>query len=180
MQSSQTPNFWIQLLPTRTSVLLIALRVVTNQTIRLHILLLHLTRDKRRVLNPTARFTFLKHGSLSTPRLTVHIRTSLVRQGLQGRARRQGTGYSWIHSTSATTSCTSCTSIAAEDHALSITHIRCRLHPCGSATKFLCPSLSRYLFLDFRFLYFHCVLPASFVFPVGSILEHHHRLHHCL
>ena len=36
---------------------------------------------------------------------------------------------------SATTSCTSCISNAAEGDGLSIIHIRCRLHPWGSATR---------------------------------------------
>src|SRR5271155_5441114 len=62
--------------------------------------------------------------------------------------RRQGTGYSRTHSTSATTSCSS---NAAEDHALSIIHTRCGLHPCGSATRsYAHPSPESVL--DFHFL----------------------------
>src|SRR5271155_2293612 len=78
-------------------------------------------------------------------------------------ARRQGTGYSRTHSTSATTSCSS---NAAEDHALSIIHIRCRLHPCGVCYKVLCPSLSRNPFSTSAFsTSFVCIeLPLSFQF----------------
>src|SRR3954451_23337245 len=47
-------------------------------------------------------------------------------------ARHQGTGYSRTHSTSATTSCIL---NAAEEYSLSTVHIRCQLHPCGSATR---------------------------------------------
>jgi hypothetical protein len=108
-------------------------------------------------------------------------------------AQRQGTGYSRTHSTLATTSCSS---NAAEDHALSIIHIRCRLHPCRSATKSYAhpsPGNRSRLPLSLPFVCFELPLSFQFVRSLSTIttcitasnfatlsVNAHDRFLHCL
>jgi hypothetical protein len=147
------PNFWMQLLPTRTSVLEIALRASPINSPPSHSSAPSDTRQ-----TPPSKFCCSFHlfeawqpvdpkthrphsGIFTPPRVT---RPRIWPPGVKGLA---------ILGLTQPQPQLSCTSNAAEGHALSIIHIRCRLHPCASATRSYAHPSPGILFY-FRFLYF--------------------------